>query len=469
MGQMYMRELRACRLLLLAVSLLPFSTIARADLYVAAKAYEDKELTRAFELYRELAELGHPEAQEVLAIMYVNGEGVARDNTLGYAWAKIVQEQGPRATAQNIIDQLEPHLSETIRARAGALLAQFGKEGLQKSLLPIEYPPGHQLPPSKCTMRIPVNPDDYFPREAIKSGISGTVLVNARVWGDGRAHVPLVEYGLPERIFDAAGRGVGRDSVYSPRVENGESKPCTIRFKVKFSVHGAPPPGAQFKDNIDAIRKTAEAGDPRSQALYAHALEGYSELNVEGDRSIRWFLKAAQAGVPAAQYKVGNALLRGYAVHEDETKALIWLDKAAGAGNADAQIELANYHLRDMSDAAAVARAAALLEPATAHRIEARFYLLGLLASSPHSAIRNPQRALDNADEWLAPFVDNPIAFEIRAAAQSALGDFAAAQKNQAKAVGLAKKLGWNTTPQRERLAAYEADKAWTGDLFAFY
>ena len=60
-------------------------------------------------------------------------------------------------------------------------------------------------------------------------------------------------------------------------------------------------------------------------------------------------------------------------------------------------------------------------------------------------------------------------AHEIRAAAQANLGDFAAAQKSQTKAVGIAKKLGWNSAPQKERLAGYQAGKPWTGDLFAFY
>jgi hypothetical protein len=59
---------------------------ARADLYSAAEAAEAKDFARAFELYRELAELGHAESQEMIAAMYVNGEGVKRDNVLGYAW-----------------------------------------------------------------------------------------------------------------------------------------------------------------------------------------------------------------------------------------------------------------------------------------------------------------------------------------------------------------------------------------------
>ena len=80
------------RALLLCVVLAPMP--ASADLYQAAAAVEKQDLARAFELYRELAEMGQPVAQENLAVMYVNGEGVKRDNVLGYAWASMALENG---------------------------------------------------------------------------------------------------------------------------------------------------------------------------------------------------------------------------------------------------------------------------------------------------------------------------------------------------------------------------------------
>jgi TPR repeat protein len=191
-------------------------------------------------------------------------------------------------------------------------------------------------------------------------------------------------------------------------------------------------------------------------------------LNKTDEKLIVWFLKAAQAGIPAAQFKVGFELLGGYVVEKDEAKAVIWFDKAANAGSLDAQIALANYYLRDMSDAVRVAKGAAWFERALEKSLEARFYLSALLASNPDAALRNPQRALDVVKEGLGPYDENPIAFEIRAAAQANLGDFAGARTNQAKAVGMAKRLRWDTTPQKARLARYEASQAWTGDLFAF-
>jgi TPR repeat protein len=46
---------------------------ARADLTAAQKAYSAQDYPRAFELYREIAELGNLTGQENLAAMYVDG------------------------------------------------------------------------------------------------------------------------------------------------------------------------------------------------------------------------------------------------------------------------------------------------------------------------------------------------------------------------------------------------------------
>src|SRR5262245_32113701 len=111
---------------------------AHADLYAAAAAVEKQDFARAFELYREVAELGRLEGQENLAVSYVNGEGVKRDNVLGYAWAKIALENGGGAEMQKIIDVIEPRLTEPARQRAAELQAKFGREGLKKNVLPVE-------------------------------------------------------------------------------------------------------------------------------------------------------------------------------------------------------------------------------------------------------------------------------------------------------------------------------------------
>jgi Sel1 repeat len=293
------------------------------------------------------------------------------------------------------------------------------------------------------------------------------VLIDAKIWGDGRAHDPRADYSIPEQLFEGAGRAVALNNVHKRPIDNGVAVPCSLRFKVKFSFPYAAATDPRF-EKFDEVRKGAENGDARSQLLYALMLDMRPDLNPTADKDV-WFLKAAQAGIPAAQFKVGHRTLSGYGFETDEAKAIIWLDKAASAGNLDAQIALANYYMRDMANTANVAKGAAWFERALEKSLEARFYLSALLASNPDAAFRNPQRALDIVKEGLESYDVNPIAFEIRAAALANLGDFAGAQRNQTKAVGMAKRLGWDTTPQKARLAAYQANQGWAGDLFALY
>jgi hypothetical protein len=60
------------------------------------------------------------------------------------------------------------------------------------------------------------------------------------------------------------------------------------------------------------------------------------------------------------------------------------------------------------------------------------------------------------------------MTFEIRAAARAGIGDFAAAVDDQAKALAMAVKLKWSTAAEQERLAAYEAQRPWFGELEGF-
>ena len=61
----------------------------------------------------------------------------------------------------------------------------------------------------------------------------------------------------------------------------------------------------------------------------------------------------------------------------------------------------------------------------------------------------------------------DPTAWEIRAAAQAASGNYAEAQKDQKKALSIARRLGWDVAPQQARLDKYARGSAWAGDLFA--
>jgi TonB family protein len=445
------------------------SSAAHADLAAAEAAYDRKDFARAFEAYRELAELGHRYSQENLAVMYVNGEGVKRDNVLGYAWAKIAAEQEASAGVDGIVRQLEPHIKDGARQRADELRAKFGQAALAARLLPVIEPVAPE-PLNNCKFSRPANPDDFYPQGGIKEGIGADVIVDFTVLPDGRAHSARIVNATVPFLFDEAARGVVMHSTYTPKIENGVGVTCNMRIKVKFkSWKGGTTTADRIEDKLPATKTRAEAGDPEAQYVYGLVLLNIQELNAAGESALPWLVKAAQGGIAGAQYIVGIFTLSGMRVERDAAKAAIWLEKSAAAGHPQAQLVLANHLVTSRPDAASRANARQLLEAAVkSNYLAAKYPLAALLATAPEESMRDPPRALQLIAD-IMPLVNyDPVPHEVRAAAKAWNGDFEDAAKSQKIALSRARKLGWDVAPLEARLAGYEAGKTWTGNLIAW-
>jgi TonB family protein len=452
--------------LFLAATLLAAS-VAHADLAGAQKAYAAKDFEGAFQQYLAIATLGNLTAQENLAAMYVDGEGVTRDNVLGYAWAVIARENGGNAAMQNIIDQLQPHLDDKARARVKQVTDLYGKAALQQRLLPasLKYPTPR--PDEDCRIEKPANPDDSYPGEARRQGISGSVLVASNIRTDGRVHNPQVVFSVPERVLDDAARLNVFTTTFVPKKVNGTSAPCAMRYLVRYRPL---PPGADaaMDDATLKARKLAEAGDPVAQAVYALLLMDRSKLVRKDEIPFDWFLKSAQAGVPFAQFAVGSQLAGDGSMlpESEQVKGFAWLKLAAAAGQPDAKYALANYTLAHEPDGNRDPVVFAWLEDAAkaGHR-DATLTLAALLAAGPDATRRDPARALDLLQSAKWDFSFDPTAQEVMAAAHAQSGRFTDALTAQKHALKLAKGYGWDAQALEQRLADYQSSKAWTGNL----
>lgn len=449
-----------------ALALAP--SVARSDLIGAMQAYDKKDFARSFQLFRELAELGQMDAQENLAIMYVSGEGVERDNVAGYAWAVIAKENGAGPGMQTIIDQLEPHMNAPARRKVAEITAQFGNVALGEKLLPKIFDGANYIDRTPC--KLSKQAHISYPQEAVQRGIQGNVYMEYTVMPDGRARNPRVVFAVPNGVFENAARRMIMRSEYSPSTQKGVPVPCTTGVMVMFVVDGAQK--SDYSDLNMFVKKTqkqAEAGDPRAQVLYGLLLSGLPQIKKPRSDAMPYFVKAAQAGVPTAQFLVGYSSLLGWGCECNEPKAVVWLHKAAAADQPDAQVMLANYLLRGEPGPDQVAKALTWLErAATTENRDAKFYLAALLAAGSDPARRDPDRALKMLKEVMGDVDDDPTAFEIRASAYAMLGNYVEALKDQRKALRMAQDLGWETASQQARLGTYAASKPWTGDLFAF-
>jgi TonB family protein len=451
--------------LLLSLSL--SALCARADLHSASVAYEKQDYAVAFREFRELAELGQPQAQFNLAVMYANGEGTATSFTSAHAWASLARANG-NSKADALVVKLEPQLTPTSLQISSQIQAQFGPASLNSRLMPRflqgrEYADRDPVRLSKAFM-------PAYPAEARLRGIQGEVYVEFLVAADGRARLPRILYAVPAGMFDGTVRDSVMRSSFLPARVNGTPIASTASNFYNFKLQNV------TIDNyvgLEARAKTtlakAEAGDASAQLMYAMMIAGLPQLRQTYDKALPWFLKAAQAGSPYAQYQIGTGLLQGRGCQCETAKGDIWLEKAAQADQADAQVTLAEHLLRDHPTPESVSAALIWLQRAAkSGNSSAKLYLAALLATSPQPNVHDPARALELADAIIKELHDDPSVWEVHAAANAARGDFKAAVKDQARAVKEAETLGWDLTPLQRRQDLYASNQTWSGDLLAY-
>jgi TonB family protein len=436
-----------------------------ADLYSAEVAYEKKDFSKAFEQFKDLAELGQPTAQYNLAVMYARGEGVEASNTRAHAWASLAAANGVKE-ATSLAETLAPQLTPTSLKISAEIQAQFSQAALDARLLPRVRQGGDYEGHTPVRPLKPFIPS--YPDAARKKGVQGEVYVEFTVAADGHARMPRILYAVPEGYFESTVRdSVMRSSYVAARV-NGEATATVVSTFYNFKMSGVSIQDyGSLEDRVRQTQAKAEAGDPSAEMLYGMMIAGLPQLNRTYDQALPWFLKAAQSGARYAQYQVGLGLLNGRGCHCDTSKGEIWLEKAAQADEADAQVSLAEYLLKDKSKHDAVGGALTWLERAAQQgNSAAKFQLAAVLAAYPTN--RDPKRALELVDSLERDYKSDPTLWEIRAAAKGSRGDYKAANEAETQAISRAKELGWDTSDLSQRQSLYESGHAYTGNLLQF-
>ena len=90
-------------------------------------------------------------------------------------------------------------------------------------------------------------------------------------------------------------------------------------------------------DDLEAVRKKAEAGDADAQhylgVMYAYG-KGVAQDDTE---AVKWYRKAAEQGNANAQFNLGWMYDQGKRVPKDDVTAYAWLSVAAASGDEEAR------------------------------------------------------------------------------------------------------------------------------------
>jgi uncharacterized protein len=456
-------------MLLLVIAAASPARPAHADLYGASSEYKKGDYAHAFPDYLALAELGQPVAQLNVAVMYADGQGTTQSDIHAYAWAMLAAENG-EATAAKLANTIRPNLAPGSEQIAGWFTAPYTPGALSLRLMPVhlataEVAAQHRQWNREC---YPVKAYEWvYPDDARRQSIEGQVFVAFTLMPDGSARIPRIILDVPQGVFgDATRESVLRDD-FAPLPAGSSPIHCVnfYRFTVGKSAYEYP----KLPPYVKQIHQQATAGDPQSQLLYGMLLVGLPQLKQSSNAGLPWFLKAAQAGLPLAQFQVGYSLLTGIDCKGDDGKARRWLLMAADQNEPNAEVALATLAMRGLPGSGDVVQARSWLEKAAAQgNQDGELYLSALLAAAPDPRVRDPGRALDLLEKGSDHLWVDPTAFEIRAAAQGAKGDFVHAVKSEKKAISLAQLLRWNLSPLQARLAVYQAGKPWYGNLLDY-
>ncbi|HEY1888846.1 MAG TPA: energy transducer TonB [Steroidobacteraceae bacterium] len=463
-------RLRALLLIIVAAALMP---VARADLYSASSEYQKKDYPHAFADFLALAELGQPQAQLNVAVMYRAGQGVATSDIHAYAWATLAAANG-RQEARKLLDDIRPRLAPGSERIAGWITASYTAAALSQSLMPVARLATQEAAAQQRQWMKQCSPVSLYrwvyPEEARQEGMQGNVFVAFTLMPDGRARIPRVILGVPRDVFATATRESILHDGFAPLPPGSAPVHCVSFYRFILS------PGGptlydypRLKAYVDDTQRRASAGDPQAQLMYGMLLAGLPQLRLSGAAGLPWFLRAAQAGLPPAQFEVGYGLLRGIGCQPDTAKALEWLHMAADQNEPNAEVTLAMGAIRGSPGFGDMAWAKGWLERAAAqNNHDGELYLSALLAATADPRVRDPQRALELLQKAFQDINDDPTPFEIRAAAQAAEGQFADAVKSEQKAISRAHALRWDVSPLEARLTVYRSGKPWYGELLDY-
>ncbi len=454
----------ACGLLFLA-GLVALAPLAYADYQTAAKAYQDKNYDKALVEFRELAELGHPDSQYALGVMYYQGQGANKNPMLAYGWIRLAADAG-NAKAKDLEPKIRAQMEDESVDRARGILDKFTPTAVQSRLLPkvienCEY--YKATAPKKKSLPTPI-----YPSAAIAQGISGSVLLEFFIETDGTVRDVRVIEAIPGGTFDESVRATAFKWTFEPAMRNGRPFATWAETYVIFKVDKSSSLTSESVKHVAQIKKLAEEGNPSAQYFYGLILAGHPQYMKPWSEVLPWMMKAAQGGSAPAQFRVAQSLLRGRGCEPDSGKASEWLLRSAQQDFPDAQVELAKLALKTGAGYDPKKGVFWLERAAVQNNINSQKYLAAVLAASPDETLRDSARALGLIDVVLKKDRGDILAQEIRAAALAASGKFADATTAQTKALVAAERRSWDLTDLNQRLETYQSGKAWYGDLLTF-
>jgi TPR repeat protein len=150
-------------------------------------------------------------------------------------------------------------------------------------------------------------------------------------------------------ILAIMGAVVGHLPSSTPSYEPSEgAAPTHVSYQQASPAPQLPPPPTNdpYLMDIDALRQSAERGNPTAQSYLGVRYEEGNGVAKSAHDAAYWYRLAAERGFPEAQFRLGELYKKGSGVPQNNPLALEWWEKAANKGHALAQNSLGEAYAK---------------------------------------------------------------------------------------------------------------------------
>jgi len=318
---------------IVAFLILIFSLSSHATFKKASKLYDEQQFEQAYNMYFDLAQIGHKPSQFNIGIMYLEGTGVKKDLIKAYSWVKLSDES--KGQEQDLLSEIKSKIPESslehVEDYYSNIYSQYSDEAIKQAYAPnVNNDEKETITPKAIKQS---NPE--YPTGASMRGYTGWVLLEFDLSSNGYPIDIIVVDSFPKGMFAK----VSLTAVKRWRFEPLETKE-RYKYKMDFRLEGFAKSDKQKYELLDDLREEAVGGNPSSQYMHAR----YGGYNVADEASFSptsWYYEAARNGVLNAQYELAERLFDGNGCEVNPDKALNWLKISAENDFAPSQFKLA--------------------------------------------------------------------------------------------------------------------------------
>jgi len=284
---------------------------------------EEKDETSAAEAFWEAAASGHKEAQYVLGVMLLKGQGLPKQEGQAAKWFALAAEQGHPKAQYNLSIMHQFGVGTAKDAAAAQALMYHAARQSHKKAMRSHLVENHGLgrwfdydPKELGVERIERDANGGDPDAQCRLGL---------MFFDGD-HVPEDKAMASNWFMKAAQQGHAEAQMNMARLLlEGDGVEQDIEYGMRF------------------LEMSAEQGHVLSQFNLANRL--FND-NCDLERAAFWFLRSAKQGFAPAQASIGWMMFTGNGIPRDLPMARRWLQAAAEQGNTEGQMYLKQFNVQ---------------------------------------------------------------------------------------------------------------------------